>query len=246
MLRIAWSVGPDASGRSVVEPGGKLVLARRMTLPEQRPVVVEEIAGSTYVLVRLPYVSDPAVVVQAGPGHPVLHRGQRANGVVLEVVTPAGDASTPAPGQRMSLTSPGTRIGLRFPDLSIDLEVDFDPPTLVPGGTGTAQLDVETFEDDDAWLVAAIAVALSPENGVVAHGRLKEAFAQWRGEPERSDGAFDRNVLRPALDMRGVELPGPRLNKILYLVERCRRTQEFPPRVLAQVRSRLSPTSSDT
>ena len=89
MLRIAWSVGPDASGRSVVEPGGKLVLARRMTLPEQRPVVVEDIAGSTYVLVRLPYVSDPAVVVQAGPGHPVLHRGQRANGVVLEVVTPA-------------------------------------------------------------------------------------------------------------------------------------------------------------
>lgn len=132
MLRIAWSVGPDASGRSVVEPGGKLVLARRMTLPEQRPVVVEEIAGSTYVLVRLPYVSDPAVVVQAGPGHPVLHRGQRANGVVLEVVTPAGDASTPAPGQRMSLTSPGTRIGLRFPDLSIELEVDFAPPPSSP------------------------------------------------------------------------------------------------------------------
>ncbi|MEH3034801.1 MAG: hypothetical protein PGN07_12465 [Aeromicrobium erythreum] len=54
-----------------------------------------------------------------------------------------------------------------------------------------------------------------------------------------SDGSFDRNVLRPALERRAVELPGPRLNKILYLVERCRRTAEFPPPVLEQVRRRL-------
>ncbi len=239
MLRIGWSVGPEASGRTVVDPGGKLVLARRMTLPEQRSVAVEEIAGSTYVFVRLPYLSDPAVVVQAGAGHPVLHRGQRANGVVVEVVTPDGDASTPVPGQRMSLTAPGTRVSLRFPDLSIDLVIDFDPPTLAPAGTGTVQLDVDALQHDDAWLVAAIAVALSPEHGVVGHAQLKEAFARWREEPERSDGAFDRNVLRPALESRGVELPGPRLNKILYLVERCRRTHEFPARVLDLVRARL-------
>lgn len=240
MLRIAWSVGPDAEGRTVVEPGGKLVLARRMTLPEQRSVAVEEIGGSAYVLVRLPYLSDPAVVVQSGPGHPVLHRGQRANGVVMEVVTPGGDASTPVPGQRMSLTEPGTRISLRFPDRVIELVVDFDPPTLRPEGTGTVQLDVDALQHDDAWLVAAIAVALSPDNGVVPHAQLKAAFGRWRDEPERSDGAFDRNVLRPALEARGVELPGPRLNKILYLVERCRRTHEFPPRVLDQVRARLT------
>jgi hypothetical protein len=239
LLRIAWSVGPDRSGDTVVEPGGKLVLARRMTLPEQAPVAVEEIGGSAYVLVRLPYLSDPAVVVQTGREHPVLHRGQRANGVVVEVVTPDGGATTPLPGQRMSLTSPGTRVSLRFPDLTVELVVDFDPPTLVPSGTGTVQLDVDALQHDDAWLVAAIAVALSPDNGVVGHAPLKEAFAAWRGEPERSDGAFDRNVLRPALESRAVELPGPRLNKILYLVERCRRTHEFPPRVLEQVRRRL-------
>ena len=37
-----------------------------------------------------------------------------------------------------------------------------------------------------------------------------------------------------------VEMPGPRLNKIVYLVERCRRTSEFPARLLEDVRDRLS------
>ena len=76
------------------------------------------------------------------------------------------------------------------------------------------QLGVDSLQHDDAWLVAAIAVALSPENGVVAHGDLKQAFALWRGVEEHSDGAFDRNVLRPALASRGME-PGPRVNKIV-------------------------------
>lgn len=239
MLTVAWSVSGRASGVAEVSPGGKLVLARRMELPEERPLAVEEIAGSVYLFARLPYVSDPSLVLQATSGHPVLHRGQRANGAIVEVVSPDGSTSTPAPGQRLSLTASGTRVALRFPDEWFDLVVEFAPPTVDPGGTGTVQLDLATLEHDDAWLVAAIAVALSPENGVVPHAVLKEAFARWRGEDVRSDGAFDRNVLRPALEARAVELPGARLNKILYLVERCRRTDEFPAHLLAQVRARL-------
>lgn len=241
VVRIAWSVDDRSSGHADLPPDAKLVVARRMNLPKERPLAVEQVGGSTYLFVRLPYVSDPALVVQASPGHPVLHRGQRANGAIVEVVTPDGSASTPAPGQRLSLTVPGTRISLRFPDTRFDLVVDYDPPTVVPHGTGTVQLDLDTLQHDDAWLVAAIAVALSPENGVVPHAELKTAFARWRGEEERSDGAFDRNLLRPALESRGVELPGARLNKILYLVERCRRTDEFPAHLLDAVRRRLSP-----
>ncbi|MET0928347.1 MAG: hypothetical protein ABWX74_02465 [Aeromicrobium sp.] len=72
----------------------------------------------------------------------------------------------------------------------------------------------------------------------MTHGDLKRAFALWRGTDEHSDGAFDRNVLRPALAARGLEA-GPRMNKIVLLVERCRRTTEFPARLLDDVRGRL-------
>lgn len=215
------------------------MLARRMNLPEQEPVVDRVIDGSTYVFVRLPYVSDPALVITATGASPVVHRGQRANGAVVEITTPSGDSTTPAPGQKVSLPFSGSRIELRFPDLTFSAVVTFDAPRAPVADSGTVQLDVDALQHDDAWLVAAIAVALSPENGVVAHGDLKQAFAQWRGGEVHSDGAFDRNVLRPALTSRGLELPGPRMNKIVYLVDRCRRTSEFPQRILEDVRARL-------
>lgn len=232
------SQGPE-SGAESVAPGGKLVVARRMTLPQGRPVLVERLDGSVYVFVALPYVSDPALVVTATEGQPVLYRGQRANGAVMELVAPRGPASSPEPGQRVSITHPGTRVDLRFPDLTMSVAIDFDLPAAAPAGSGTEQLGVAALEGDDLWLVGALAVALSPEHGVVAHGDLKTAFARWREVPEPSAGSFDRTILRPALEQRGIELPGPRLNKIVYLVEWSRRTSEFPERILADVRSRL-------
>ncbi|KAA1398199.1 hypothetical protein ESP70_012810 [Aeromicrobium ginsengisoli] len=174
-----------------------------------------------------------------------MHRGQRANGAVVELTGPTGESTTPAPGQKISLTHSGTRIELRYPDLTFAAVVEFELPAQQPGGSGTVQLGVDSLQHDDAWLVAAIAVALSPEHGVVAHGELKRAFALWRGTDEHSDGAFDRNVLRPALASRGLEMPGPRLNKIVYLVERCRRTSEFPTRLLEDVRARLRAVGMD-
>ncbi|MFY0405983.1 hypothetical protein [Solicola sp. PLA-1-18] len=239
MLRLAWSDGGRRSGTATLEPGSRLVLARRMSLPEAEPFVVERIDGSTYVFVRLPYVSDPALVVTATAHQPVVHRGQRANGAIVELTTPSGGSSTPAPGQRISLTSSGSRVELRFPDLTFAVVVEFDPPDADAGGTGTLQLGLDTLEADDTWLVAALAVALSPDHGVVAHGDLKRAYALWRGIEVPSDGAFDRNLLRPALESRTAEPPGPRLNKIVLLVDRCRRTSEFPQRLLRDVRERL-------
>lgn len=246
MLRIDWSVVEGSGARpgrdhgtEQVAPGAKLVVARRMTLPAGRPVLVERVEGSVYVFVALPYVSDPALVVTATGGQPVLYRGQRANGAVVEVVAPRGPASSPEPGQRVSITQPGTRVDLRFPDVTMSVTIDFDHASAASSGSGTEQLSVEALEDDDLWLVGALAVALSPENGVVAHGDLTAAFARWRGVPEPSAGTFDRTILRPALERRGIELPGPRLNKIVYLVEWSRRTSEFPERILADVRSRL-------
>lgn len=239
MLRVDWSTDGGLSGTSTLEPSGRFVVARRMELPEQQPVAVEEISGSAYVFVRLPYVSDPAVVVTATAGYPVLHRGQRANGAIVEVRSPGSDPASPDPGQTWSLTTSGTVLELRFPDFSMTATLSFEVARPVDHGTGTVQLGVDTFEHDDTWLVAALAVALSPEHGVVSHAELKRAFAVWRGTEEPSDGSFDRNVLRPALDRRGIELPGPRLNKIHYLVERCRRTSEFPPQVLDEVRTHL-------
>ncbi len=241
MVRVAWGVESGPSGTETLEPGTRLVVARRMSLPERQPVAVERIDGSVYVFVRLPYVSDPALVLTATGAHPVLHRGQRANGAVVEIVPPGGSPTTPAPGQRVSLTATGTRVELRVPALVLGLEVEL-PDVAVADGSGTVQLDVSALEHDDTWLVAALAVALSPDQGVVAHGDLKAAFARWRDEPEMSDGSFDRNVLRPSLEARGLELPGRRLNKIVYLVDRCRRTAEFPPRVLDEVRERLART----
>lgn len=238
MLHIAWTAGEQHSGEAMLEVGAAFMLARRMNLPEQHPLVAERIDGSTYVFVRLPYVSDPALVITATAGQPVVHRGQRDNGAIVEVIAPSGEATTPAPGQKISLTLSGSRIELRYPELTFSAVVSFDL-SLPPEGSGTVQLGVDALQHDDAWLVAAIAVALSPENGVVAHGDLKQAFAAWRGVEEHSDGAFDRNVLRPALASRGLEMPGPRLNKIVYLVERCRRTSEFPARLLEDVRARL-------
>lgn len=237
MLHIAWSAGELYAGDATIPAGAAFVLARRMNLPEQRPVVTETIDATTYVFVRLPYLSDPALVVTATAAHPVVHRGQRDNGAVVEITTPMG-STTPAPGQKISLTHSGSRIELRFPDLSFTAVVTFTLPD-VPDGSGTVQLGVDALQHDDGWLIAAIAVALSPDNGVVAHGDLKRAFALWRGIEEHSDGAFDRNVLRPALTSRGLE-PGPRVNKIVYLVERCRRTAEFPARLVQDVRARLA------
>ncbi|KQY59478.1 hypothetical protein ASD11_07915 [Aeromicrobium sp. Root495] len=238
MLRVVWSVG-DLAGEASVAPSHRFVVARRMTLPQQQPVLVDEVGGSTYVFLRLPYVSDPALVVTATEGHPVLHRGQRANGAVMEISWPSGESTTPAPEQRVSITSPGAVVSLRFPDLTVTARLEFAAAAAVTSGTGTMQLGVASLEHDDAWLVAAIAVALSPEPGLVGHADLKRAFALWRGAEELSVGTFDRNVLRPALESREIELPGPRLNKILYLVERCRRTHEFPEHVLADIRERL-------
>ncbi|WP_162891222.1 hypothetical protein [Aeromicrobium sp. A1-2] len=239
MLHIAWSAGDQYAGEAVVEPGSAFILARRMNLPEQQRLVAETIDGTTYVFVRLPYVSDPALVVTATAGQPVVHRGQRDNGAVVELTSPFGGSTTPAPGQKISLTDSGSRIELRFPDLTFTAVVTFALPHAAAPDSGTVQLGVDSLQDSDAWLVGAIAVALSPEHGVVAHGDLKRAFALWRGIDEPSDGGFDRNVLRPAIESRGLELPGPRLNKIVYLVDRCRRTSEFPARLLDDVRQRL-------
>jgi hypothetical protein len=242
MLHIAWSAG-SASGESTLTQGATFILARRMNLPEQQPVVAETIDGSAYVFVRLPYVSDPALVVTATATQPVVHRGQRDNGAIVELTTPQGASTTPAPGQKISLIGSGTRIELRFPDLTFSALVTFDLPD-VPDGSGTEQLGVDSLQHDDTWLIGAIAVALSPDGGIVAHGDLKRAFARWRGVDEHSDGAFDRNVLRPALTARGLEV-GPRMNKIVLLVERCRRTAEFPARVLDDVRQRLAALGHD-
>ena len=238
MLHIVWSAG-EQSGRVEIAVGATFILGRRMNLPVQQPVVAEQIDGSAYVFVRLPYVSDPALVITATASQPVVHRGQRDNGAVFEVTTPSGGSTTPAPGQKISLTDSGSRIELRFPDLTFVAVVEFAAPE-VPDGSGTVQLGVDSLQHEDTWLIAAIAVALSPDNGVVAHGDLKRAFARWRGVDEHSDGAFDRNVLRPALAARGIEA-GPRMNKIVLLVERSRRTAEFPVRVLDDVRQRLAP-----
>ncbi|MGJ9412565.1 hypothetical protein ACHAAC_07620 [Aeromicrobium sp. CF4.19] len=249
MLRIEWSCG-DLTGTELLAPGAKLVVARRMALPEQQLVATERVDGSRYVFLRLPYASDPALVVTATDGQPVVYRGQRANGAIVELTTPSGQSSSPAPKQRFSLTESGSRLELRLPDVTVALTVDIGGPDTGPDsgprGSGTEQLGVEALQGEDAWIVAAIAVALSPEHGVVSHGDLKHAFAVWRGIEEPSAGTFERNVLRPALESRRIELPGARLNKIVYLVEWCRRTSEFPDRVLADVRRRLDASGAPT
>ncbi|TGN33660.1 hypothetical protein [Aeromicrobium chenweiae] len=239
MLHIAWSAGEQYAGEASLEVGAAFVLARRMNLPEQQPLVAETIDGSTYVFVRLPYVSDPALVITATANQPVVHRGQRDNGAIVELATPLGGSTTPAPGQKISLTDSGSRVQLRFPELTFSVVVTFDAPAAPAPDSGTMQLNLDSLQHSDAWLVGAIAVALSPDHGVVAHGDLKQAFARWRGIEVPSDGWFDRNALRPAIESRGLDMPGPRLNKIVYLVERCRRTSEFPARLLDDVRARL-------
>lgn len=239
MLHVAWSAGETHSGEATLATGAVFMLARRMNLPPQQPVVDQQIDGSTYIFVRLPYVSDPALVITATGSGPVVHRGQRANGAVVVLTTPMGTSTSPAPGQKVSLPHSGSRIELRYPDLTFNAVVTFDAPRVAVADSGTVQLGVDSLQHDDAWLVAAIAVALSPENGVVAHSDLKQAFARWRRTEVHSDGAFDRNVLRPALTSRGLEMPGPRMNKIVYLVDQCRRTSEFPERILQDIRSRL-------
>ncbi|MFI5428234.1 hypothetical protein [Aeromicrobium sp. UC242_57] len=83
MLHIAWSAGESHAGEATLADGAVFVLARRMTLPQQTPIVSREVGGSTYVFVRLPYVSDPAMVITATSAGPVLHRGQRADGAVV-------------------------------------------------------------------------------------------------------------------------------------------------------------------
>jgi len=114
VLHIAWSAGEQYAGEARLEAGAAFVLARRMNLPERQPLVAESIDGSAYVFVRLPYVSDPALVITATAGQPVVHRGQRANGAVVQLTGPTGESTTPAPGQKISLTHSGTRIELRL------------------------------------------------------------------------------------------------------------------------------------
>ncbi|GAA2090863.1 hypothetical protein IDH50_14660 [Aeromicrobium tamlense] len=239
-MRIAWSTDAGPSGTAELEPGQRCVVARRMDLPTDRLVAATEIDGSCFVFVRLPYVSDPALVLTASADRPALYRGQRANGAIVEVRTGTGEITVPAAGQHLSLPHTRTEVSLRFPDLVMTLDIE-TPQQAPTEGSGTVQLGVAALEGDDGWLVGALAVALSPPHGVVAHGDLKTAFATWRGIPEPSDGAFDRNVLRPALARRSIDLPGPRLNKIVYLVERCRATTEFPPRILDEIRAGLDP-----
>lgn len=250
MLNVRWSAGPDVggadlngadlSGATRIDDGGTFVMARRMNLPGDHMIDVQEIAGSTYLFVRLPYLSDPAIVITDTKHGPVVHRGQRDNGAVVTVTDAGGRASSPVPGQRISLTSSPSTIQVRFPELVLSAEVRFDSPVAVGADSGTVQLGVDMLSDHDAWLVAALAVALSPDNGVVSHAALKTAFATWRGIDEPSDGGFDRNVLRPALTARGMEMPGPRMNKIAYLVDHCRRTHEFADYIVADVRRRLA------
>jgi hypothetical protein len=239
VLHVRWSAGHDLHGTTRITDGGTFVVARRMNLPGEQIVDVQEIAGSTYLFVRLPYVSDPALVVTDTAHGPVVHRGQRDNGAIVEVSDAHGRSTTPAPGQRMSLTHSPSRIELRFLETVLAAEVTFTAPVADAADSGTVQLGVDMLADSDAWLVAALAVALSPANGVVSHAALKAAFATWRGIDEPSDGGFDRNVLRPALTSRGMDMPGPRMNKIAYLVDRCRRTAEFSDYILADVARRL-------
>lgn len=243
-VRIDWSSDRGDSGHADVAPGHTFMLARRMDLPgppaPDRLFHQVEIDGSTYVFGRLPYLSDPAIVVTATERQPVLHRGQRANGAIVEITSSAGDTTVPVPAQTISLPHATSHVVVRFPEVAISITVNSDAALTDPAAdSGTVQVGLATFENDDAWLVAALAVALSPEPGVVGHHELKSAFERWRGTEPLSTGAFDRKVLRPALERRGIDLPGPRLNKIVYLVERARATAEFSPHLLAEVRSRL-------
>ena len=112
--------------------------------------MAEEIDGSSYVFVRLPYVSDPALVITATAGQPVVHRGQRANGAVVELTTPAGETTTPSPGQSFSLTVNGSRLELRVPGLTFSVVVEFDPRAARPTGSGTEQLGLAVLEHDDS------------------------------------------------------------------------------------------------
>lgn len=237
-MRIAWATDDGVSGTTDLLAGQRFVVARRMDLPGDAPVTAVEADGSCFVFVRLPYVSDPALVLTASETRPALYRGQRANGAIVELWSEAGEITVPAAGQHLTLPDARTRVRLRYPDLVLTLDVEATTP-VATAGSGTVQLGVDALEDDDGWLVGALVVALSPPHGVVGHAELKSAFAAWRGIEEPSDGAFDRNVLRPALSRRAIELPGPRLNKIVYLVERCRATAEFPPRILDEVRERV-------
>lgn len=241
MLRITWSMHGGQRGQATLEPGNRFVVARRMELPPERSVAVEEIDGSTYLFVRLPYVSDPALVITAGSDEPVVFRGQRANGAIVEFTVPGREATVPDPGQKFSVPVSGSRIDLRFPETALTAVLEFDSsPAAIQARGGTVQVGVRTLEHDDAWLTGAIAVALSGDQGIVSHKDLKAAIGLWRGGEIRSDSQFERQYLRPALDSRGIELPGARLNKIVYIVEKCRRTGEFPPGMLDEIRTRLA------
>lgn len=240
-MRVSWSTSDGQRGTATLEAGQRLVVARRMELPAERPIAVEQIDGSTYVFMRFPYVSDPALVITGGHDEPVLFRGQRSNGALVEFSVPGRESTAPEPGQKLSVPASGSRIDLRFPEVGFTAVVEFDETlsTLKARG-GTVQVGVQAMEHDDAWLAGAIATALSGEQSIVAHKDLKAAIGAWRGTEIRSDGQFDRQYLRPALESRGIELPGARLNKIVYIVERCRRTGEFPPAMLDDIRARLS------
>lgn len=241
MLRVTWSLSNGQRGETALEPGSRFVVARRMELPLERPVAVEEIDRTTYVFLRLPYVSDPALVITAGADEPVVFRGQRANGAVVEFTVPGREATVPDPGQKISVPVSGSRVDLRFPDEALTAVLEFDASqAAIQARGGTLQVGVQTLEHDDAWLTGAIAVALSDEQGIVAHKELMAAIGLWRGTEIRSASQFERQYLLPAVESRGIELPGARLNKIVYIVERCRRTGEFPEPMLTEIRERLA------
>src|SRR5690606_35425231 len=63
-VRVTWSSNVGARGAVDLAAGQRFVVARRMDLPGDR--LVTSVPGQDHlVLVRLPYVSDPALVVTA-------------------------------------------------------------------------------------------------------------------------------------------------------------------------------------
>jgi len=125
-VRVTWSSNVGARGAVDLAAGQRFVVARRMDLPGDR--LVTSVPGQDHlVLVRLPYVSDPALVVTATDRQPALFRGQRANGAIVEVRSPHGDTTVPAAGQHLSLPHERTEVVLRYPDLVLSVEVEADP-----------------------------------------------------------------------------------------------------------------------
>lgn len=159
---------------------------------------------------------------------------------------PGGDASTPVPAWRMSLTAPwhAHLAALPRPDPGAVVDAIPDAPS-VRLFRHECRLDIDALWRDDAWLVAAIAWR-SPRQQVVAP--RPKAFARWRDRPERSGrSSFDRNVLPSAGDHGAWKLPAPSSTNLSYLVNAAGTTKFL--RVLRARSNRLnfvpSPSSVD-